>query len=99
MFFGHPKRFVIADSQSLIFALKQLTIGKEIRAVESTKIALISAKRNEVGIEVGIEFERKAGNSIFVEKHHTIVPDDKAALAFFKSYGIIGQVIWLPASC
>ena len=99
MFFNTTKKIIFADNQSLIFALKQLTIGKEIKAVESTKIALISAKKNKEGIEVGVEFDRQIGDNIFVEKHYTVVFDDNEALVFFKSHGIIGDITWLPTSC
>ena len=98
MLFDNPQRIVIADNRSLIFALKQLATGKVIKAIESTKIALLTIRRNKESIEVGIEFERQTGGRTITEKHYTVVYNDEEALAFFKYYGVVDQILWLPVS-
>ena len=98
LFFNRPKKIVVADNKSLIFALKQLVTGKVIKAVESTKTALITLKRNKESIEVGIEFERQLEGKTVTESHYTVVYNDEEALAFFRYYGVVDQILWLPVS-
>lgn len=91
------QKFKPAVHNNLDYVIRNSKEGREIKGIESTKLALISIKKQGGQIAVSVEFERELGSDIFTEVHRTIVNNTEEAVTFFANFGINGELSWLKS--
>jgi len=85
----------ITVNGDLDYVIRNSKHGEEVKGIDSTKLALVSVRKQNDKIAVSIEFERDMGSDIFTEVHRTIVNNADEAVFFFTRFGINGQLSWI----